>query len=339
MVAWTADSSQVTADSSQFTADGAIAAPVILVPPQNTATALGNVATFIVFATSATAYQWYRGGVAIPGATADTYVTPPTASGDNGAQFSVAVTNSQGQVVGGPATLQVVQPAALPGVMVPTGFNANFEVSQLSLYNGALLILGERQLASLTERRVAAREMNGLWARGGIVRCLEVGIWNFAVRAAQMDYDPDITTQYGFQCAYSHPPDFVRWAGVWEDPYLEVPHTRYDDTAGFLYSDLQTLYVRYVSTDQYYGLNPALWPPSFVSYVEAYFAARTALRITGSETKAKLASDYEKKALLEAKAKGAMEEPTKWLPPGNWTQSRHGLRAAKDGGSQSSLYG
>ncbi len=211
--------------------------------------------------------------------------------------------------------------------------------TQLSLYNGALQLIGDRQLASLTENRLSRRELDSIWAREGVLRCLEEGMWHHAMRSAQMDYDPDITPQFGFQRAYSDPPDLIRWAGVWEDPYMEVPHTRYTYEAGFTYSDLPILYVKYMSSSIDYGFNYALWPGSFVEYVEAYFAHKIAKRVTGSQAQEDKAAEAKKRALLDAKAKGAMDEPTRFLPPGNWTQSRHGLRGQKDGGSQSSLYG
>ncbi len=86
-----------------------VAAPQITSQPADTSAAAGNTALFVVLATGTPAptYQWYRNGSAIAGATGATYTTPTLVAGDNGATFSVVVTNSQGSVTSRNATLTV----------------------------------------------------------------------------------------------------------------------------------------------------------------------------------------------------------------------------------------
>ena len=52
-------------------------------------------------------YQWRKNGANITGATRATYTTPATTSSDNGALFSVVVTNSLGSATSNNATLTV----------------------------------------------------------------------------------------------------------------------------------------------------------------------------------------------------------------------------------------
>ena len=52
-------------------------------------------------------YQWLKNGVNIAGATKASYTTPPTTQADNGALFSVVVTNRIGSVTSNDATLTV----------------------------------------------------------------------------------------------------------------------------------------------------------------------------------------------------------------------------------------
>jgi hypothetical protein len=52
-------------------------------------------------------YQWRKNGANISGATAASYTTPATATADSGAQFSVVVSNSLGNVTSSAATLTV----------------------------------------------------------------------------------------------------------------------------------------------------------------------------------------------------------------------------------------
>ncbi len=83
-------------------------APVILAQPVNATVAPGLSATFSVTASGANLlYQWHRDDQPIPGATAAAYVTPPTVAADNGARFSVRVSNAQGQVLSNSVRLTV----------------------------------------------------------------------------------------------------------------------------------------------------------------------------------------------------------------------------------------
>ena len=65
--------------------------------------------------TAPLAYQWRRGGVPISGATGSSYTLSPTSvAADNGAQFSVVVTNASGAVTSAVATLTVNAPGMIP---------------------------------------------------------------------------------------------------------------------------------------------------------------------------------------------------------------------------------
>lgn len=87
----------------------AAVAPSITAQPQNAAVTAGQTATFTVAAsgTAPLLYQWRRGGSAIPGATAAGYTTAATSASDNGATFSVVVTNSAGTATSNNALLTV----------------------------------------------------------------------------------------------------------------------------------------------------------------------------------------------------------------------------------------
>jgi hypothetical protein len=84
-------------------------APTITTQPSNQTITVGQTATFSVTATgSATlSYQWQKGTTAIAGATTSSYTTAATTSSDNGAQFTVVVSNSAGSVTSNAATLTV----------------------------------------------------------------------------------------------------------------------------------------------------------------------------------------------------------------------------------------
>jgi hypothetical protein len=72
----------------------------------------GATATFTVSATSsggALSYQWKKDGANV-GTNSSSYTTPATVPADNGAQFTVAVTDSNGTTTSNPATLTVLVP-------------------------------------------------------------------------------------------------------------------------------------------------------------------------------------------------------------------------------------
>jgi hypothetical protein len=86
-----------------------LSAPTITAQPQNATVALGQTATFGVSVTGSPApgFQWRRNGTPIAGATASSYTTSAATAPDNGAVFSVVVSNSQGSVTSNNATLTV----------------------------------------------------------------------------------------------------------------------------------------------------------------------------------------------------------------------------------------
>lgn len=92
--------------------DGSVnvgAAPSIVTDPQSVAVREGERATFSVGVVSIgdVRYQWRRNSQDIAGANADTYTTPPTSIFDDGALFSVRVSNGIGSTVSSSAALSV----------------------------------------------------------------------------------------------------------------------------------------------------------------------------------------------------------------------------------------
>lgn len=203
-------------------------------------------------------------------------------------------------------------------------------ISQLDLFNGALRILGERKLASLSESREPQRVLTDIWNEGkGATRAmLEKGLWNFAIRTSQMTYSPSTTPPFGYQYAFNKQTDHVRTAAVCSDPYFNQPLTQYDDEAGYIFADLNTIYVKWVSDDASYGSNYSLWTQEFILYFENYLAWRSCKRITGKDPNtvngsSSITRDYEKQG-IKARSLEAMDEPAKFFPSGTWSGSRRG---------------
>ena len=207
--------------------------------------------------------------------------------------------------------------------------------TQLDIYNGALLHCGERFLASLTEQREPRRLLDRVWSSNGVKTCLEMGQWNFAMRTIQIDYDPSIEPSFGYNRAFSKPTDWVITTSLCSDEFFGQPLLRYTDEAGYWYSDLDTMYVRYVSSDINYGLNINQWPDSFREFVEAHFASKIILKLSNSEDELKRVEALRTKFLKTAKGKAAMAEPTSFPARGNWSKSRNRFPNRRDGGNSS----
>ena len=83
--------------------------PSITTQPADKTVTVGQKAKFTVTATGTTPlrYQWMKNSVNIDGATKASYTTPATTLADNGALFSVVVSNSVGSVTSNNAKLTV----------------------------------------------------------------------------------------------------------------------------------------------------------------------------------------------------------------------------------------
>ncbi|MEK9755347.1 MAG: hypothetical protein VW338_19325 [Rhodospirillaceae bacterium] len=194
--------------------------------------------------------------------------------------------------------------------------------SRLTLYNLALLMSGERALASLTEAREPRRLLDQVWDTNGVSKCLEMGQWKFAMRTMQIDYDPDIEPTFGYQRAFTKPTDWVVTSSVCSDEYFRTPLLAYNDEAGYWYADLDTIYVRYVSNDAAYGKNMDRWPGSFENMVAAYFSLNIAWKLTTSDDEMKKATIRFEQLKKIALNKDAMGDPSKIMPPGRWARAR-----------------
>ena len=111
--------------------------PSITAQPADETVPVGQQAFFSVTATGTAplSFQWQKNGTAIAGAATPTYTTPPVTSADNGATFSVVVSNHVGQITSRAARLTVTGGATAPTITtqpadrtVSSGQTATFTV-------------------------------------------------------------------------------------------------------------------------------------------------------------------------------------------------------------------
>lgn len=194
--------------------------------------------------------------------------------------------------------------------------------SKLGVYNSALLILGERKLASLSEAREPRRALDDAWD-SATSYCLEQGFWNFAMRAIQADSSASVTPTFGFTYAFTKPSDFRRLYQFGSTATFDPQLMTVVDEPNYWYANCDPLYVKYVSDDTAYGMDLSIWSETYADYVATRLAVRTCKRITG-----KMADEdmfrLEKRALALARSKDAMDEPSGFPPRGTWVSSRRG---------------
>lgn len=222
--------------------------------------------------------------------------------------------------------------------------------TRLQVYNDALLLCGERSLASLEEEREPRRLLDQVWSGHGVDYCLEQGQWWFAMRTARVEVDEDFTTpDFGYQNAFSKPEDWISTSAVCSDEFFRVPLTGYSDEMGYWFANIEPLYVQFVSNDATYGGDLSLWPATFCDYAAAYFASRIISKLSGDRSAQRDTifgpPGYPDRGLLatslrKAKNAAAKTQPTMFPAQGNWSRSRLGRNSSRyDRGNSGSLIG
>lgn len=209
--------------------------------------------------------------------------------------------------------------------------------TQLSIYNKALVeYLGERKLASLTERQKSRRVLDTIWDGGLVGYCLEVGNWTDGTRTVRLDYDTNIQPDFGFQRVFAVPDDYECTLSICLDEFFRNPldSTSFVHEAGYFFSNLDTIYLRYVSSDPLYGGGMSTWPATLADFVAAEAAARGALAITKSQSRADAARDNADRMKSIATSIDAKRKPLQQPPVGRLVGARmQGRTSYEKGGT------
>lgn len=212
---------------------------------------------------------------------------------------------------------------------------------RLGLYNVALAALGERSLDSLTEEGEPRRELDAVWSRGnGALRYfLEQGRWKFALRSQRLDASATVEPAFGFTEAFEMPTDFVHLDMLSADERFTLPMTHFEFEVGFIWADVDPIYIRFVSDDTDYGADFSAWPETFTLWAGYWMATQIAPRYKGQADLERLL-ELTRKYLIDARSKDAVQSPTRFPPMGNWASARYDrYNYRKDRGSRSSLIG
>jgi hypothetical protein len=214
--------------------------------------------------------------------------------------------------------------------------------TQLSLYNGALRLLGQTRLAALTETVESRRVLDDIWDDGAVDFCLAQGDWNFATRTVRIEINTAIEPDFGFQNAFDKPSDWRRTTTVSADEYLRMPLTNpeFVDEQQYWFADISPLYVRYISNDSSYGGDYSVWSESFKDMAEAYLSWKASPRLIQNEKGRDRAEKDYLRARRLARSNDSLAEGVKFPPQGIWAGSRSGGGGRRrDRGRRNSLIG
>lgn len=198
----------------------------------------------------------------------------------------------------------------------------------LQAYNGALAILGDAALATVSDATASRYYLDAAYATA-IDHCLLQANWSFAARTIELDANVGYTPDFGWEYRFTKPTDLIRTITLATDERLECPLERFEVRGAYMYADVTPVYWSYVSNDASYGGLLTSWPTYFLKVVQHHLAVETCAQIKGDGNKKQEIYQWYKKYLDDAKSQNAYENPVKTSPAGRFVRSR-GYRSRED---------
>jgi len=183
-------------------------------------------------------------------------------------------------------------------------------ISNVSICNKALYLLGEDEIALLTDAVKPARVCNVLFepVRDALLRQFP---WNFAVKRAALSQSTS-SPAFGFDYEYQLPADCLR--------VLEVQDSRisWKVEGRKLITNSDTISIRYIAriTD------PTQYDSQFVDLLSARLASELAIPLTDSNTRFQEMQALYQTRLKAARSSDAQEGTPDMLDATAWTDAR-----------------
>lgn len=141
--------------------------------------------------------------------------------------------------------------------------------SKLTVYNTALLKLGQRRLSGLTENQPSRHKLDTAWDSGPVEYCLDLVKPHWATAVARLN-TPATSSAHDLDSVHSLPADYLALVEVYSDAKLDQRVHRYLIQDRTIVCEFATVYVRYVkSTPATVYTN---WTPNFHELVSTYVA-------------------------------------------------------------------
>ena len=195
---------------------------------------------------------------------------------------------------------------------------------RLSVYNAALVLLGNQPLLTLSDNVASRRALDRVWDET-LAFMIEGAFWKFACRTDELQTSDTATSQFGYNYVYELPEDYVRIVRISDNNRMRPTLIDFLIEAGFLFCDCTPLYLQYVSNDAAYGYDTGKWPPSFVRALSDELALRAAPHLTGGAApQIQALAAQAKKSFYIAKGRDAVNQPEAWAPAGRLVRARAG---------------
>jgi hypothetical protein len=196
------------------------------------------------------------------------------------------------------------------------------------LYRSSVLLLKQNAIGLAVTDDSSFVNVLDLIYDEAIRYCLAAGDWNFATRTVSIEASEDVDSGINdYDYAIEKPSDYAgRIVAISGNQRFDPPLDDYHEDGGFsgyIWCDVDPLYLRYVSNSVEYGLDLSNWHPAFERYVEHELAWRIAPHLTGMGANEKEEFRKERKrALHDAQAKDARNQGAQKLPQGRLVQAR-----------------
>lgn len=197
--------------------------------------------------------------------------------------------------------------------------------TRIEVYNGALIKLGERRLATLSDNRPERRTLDALWA-DTMAYMIEAAMWNWASRTEELQPSDTVTPNFGYTYAFEKPDDYVRIVKISDNDTLVPTLEDFMEEGDYFFAWSDPLYLQYISNDTLYGADPGKWTASFTRAFVLELAYRASPQVGANAKVQEMLFKEKKDALLYAKGKDVVNQAMSVLPPGRLTSSRRGNR-------------
>jgi hypothetical protein len=154
--------------------------------------------------------------------------------------------------------------------------------------------------------------------------CLRKHTWNFALTREVLTPASDHVPAFGYLNACALPPDFIRFAGRYDDEGHITSFEDYEIEDGYLLCDIDdnaSLNMRYVYDCKTVGS----FDPLFINLFVVELAIALAPKFSGTENRQQALLGMRDSILAEAKAVDGQERPPRRKQRSKWLQSRRGL--------------
>lgn len=203
--------------------------------------------------------------------------------------------------------------------------NGTLSADWIKIYNDALTMmgLGMQKINQGTNDSIPRTIMDSIVDAGLVQDILEDIGWYWAIETTKSDYNTSVEPDWGYIRAHDMPDDCLRLDGVFQDEYMRVPLKAYHQENDVIYTDFDTIYIQYVTSD--FLTTPSRWPMQFRRLVAAKLAMDAAPSIPNADLNAVMVAYNDRDRA--AKSSDAVQSPPRKLASGSWANARFSGRS------------